>query len=125
LPQAVEGIVNYQVAVKEWNDEILFLRKLVPGGASRSYGIEVARLAALPPELLERAKAILTQWEDLEDKALKKIEGKRGEIPQMDLFAPLSEGQREILEELAGLPLDQFSPLDALNFLFKIRERLR
>jgi DNA mismatch repair protein MutS len=124
LPETVEGIANYQVAVKEWNDEILFLRKLIPGGASRSYGIEVARLAHLPPELLERAKGILVQWEDLEGKALKKIEGKRGEIPQMELFAKLSEGQREILEELEQTPLDRLSPLDALNFLYKIKQRL-
>lgn len=124
LPQAVEGIVNYQVAVKEWNDEILFLRKLIPGGASRSYGIEVARLAHLPEALLQRAKGILAQWEDLEGKALKKIEGKRGEVPQMDLFAGLSEDQREILEELEKISLDQLSPLEALNFLYKIKQRL-
>jgi DNA mismatch repair protein MutS len=124
LPQAVPGIVNYQVAVKEWNNEILFLRKLIPGGASRSYGIEVARLAQLPATLLDRAKAILTQWEDLEDKALKKIEGKAKEIPQMDLFASLSDEQREILDELRQLSLDQLSPLEALNFLYKIKQRL-
>jgi DNA mismatch repair protein MutS len=124
LSAAVEGIVNFQVAVKEWNNEILFLRKLIPGGASRSYGIEVARLAHLPEALLDRAKGILHQWEDLEGKALKKIEGKRGEIPQMELFSGLTEGQREILEELEQTPLDQLSPLEALNFLYKIKQRL-
>jgi DNA mismatch repair protein MutS len=124
LSQTVDGIVNYQVAVKEWNDEILFLRKLIPGGASRSYGIEVARLAQLPEDLLKRAKGILTQWEDLEGKALKKIEGRREEIPQLELFAGLSDGQRAVLEELEQIPLEQLSPLDALNFLYKIRQRL-
>lgn len=58
-----EGVSNYNVAVREWNDQIIFLRKIVPGGADKSYGIQVARLAGLPKEILDRAKEILSQLE--------------------------------------------------------------
>ena len=58
-----DGVCNFNVAVREWNDQIIFLRKIVPGGADKSYGIQVARLAGLPREILDRAKEILTQLE--------------------------------------------------------------
>jgi DNA mismatch repair protein MutS len=58
-----KGVANYNVAVREWNEQIIFLRKIVPGGADRSYGIQVARLAGLPKEILERAKDILAHLE--------------------------------------------------------------
>lgn len=57
------GVINYNVAVREWNDQIIFLRKIVPGGADKSYGIQVARLAGLPRQILDRAKHILTELE--------------------------------------------------------------
>ncbi|MDQ6626619.1 MAG: DNA mismatch repair protein MutS, partial [Verrucomicrobiota bacterium] len=63
LAQERSGVVNYNVAVREWNEQIIFLRKIVPGGADRSYGIQVARLAGLPKEILERAKGILADLE--------------------------------------------------------------
>jgi DNA mismatch repair protein MutS len=58
-----EGVCNFNVAVREWNDQIIFLRKIISGGADKSYGIQVARLAGLPREILERAKEILAQLE--------------------------------------------------------------
>ena len=57
------GVANFNVAVREWNEQIIFLRKIIPGGADRSYGIQVARLAGLPKEILERAKDILSHLE--------------------------------------------------------------
>jgi DNA mismatch repair protein MutS len=57
------GVCNWNVAVREWNEQIIFLRKIVPGGADKSYGIQVARLAGLPREILDRAKDILAQLE--------------------------------------------------------------
>ncbi|CAN5563853.1 DNA mismatch repair protein MutS [soil metagenome] len=63
LAQERNGVVNYNVAVREWNEQIIFLRKIVPGGADRSYGIQVARLAGLPKEILDRAKNILAHLE--------------------------------------------------------------
>jgi DNA mismatch repair protein MutS len=56
-------VCNFNVAVREWNDQIIFLRKIVPGGADKSYGIQVARLAGLPKEILDRAKDILSHLE--------------------------------------------------------------
>lgn len=63
LSQSREGVQNYNVAVREWNDQIIFLRKIVPGSADKSYGIQVARLAGLPPEIIGRAREILEQLE--------------------------------------------------------------
>jgi DNA mismatch repair protein MutS len=63
LAEERSGVRNYNVAVREWNEQIIFLRKIVPGGADKSYGIQVARLAGLPREILERAKDILTHLE--------------------------------------------------------------
>jgi DNA mismatch repair protein MutS len=59
-----KGVVNFNVAVREWNEQIIFLRKIVPGGADKSYGIQVARLAGLPSEILDRAKDILAHLEN-------------------------------------------------------------
>ena len=56
-----KGVVNFNVAVREWNEQIIFLRKIIPGGADKSYGIQVARLAGLPREILDRAKDILAE----------------------------------------------------------------
>jgi DNA mismatch repair protein MutS len=60
------GVRNYNVAVREWNDQIIFLRKIVRGGADKSYGIQVARLAGLPPQIIARAKEILSNLEQSE-----------------------------------------------------------
>jgi DNA mismatch repair protein MutS len=59
-----KGVVNFNVAVREWNEQIIFLRKIIPGGADKSYGIQVARLAGLPREILDRAKDILAHLEN-------------------------------------------------------------
>jgi DNA mismatch repair protein MutS len=60
------GVRNYNVAVREWNDQVIFLRKIIPGGADKSYGIQVARLAGLPPSVLARAREILSNLEQHE-----------------------------------------------------------
>jgi DNA mismatch repair protein MutS len=94
LAEDRSGVCNFNVAVREWNDQIIFLRKIVPGGADKSYGIQVARLAGLPKEILDRAKDILSQLEapngTLEQPAkTKKQKGKRQtepEKPQLDLL---------------------------------------
>ncbi|MFL6553888.1 MAG: MutS-related protein, partial [Chthoniobacterales bacterium] len=63
LAEDREGVCNLNVAVREWNEQIIFLRKIIPGGADKSYGIQVARLAGLPKEILDRAKEILAHLE--------------------------------------------------------------
>jgi DNA mismatch repair protein MutS len=121
LAGAVEGIENYQVVVKEWNDRILFLRKLVKGGASRSYGIEVARLAGLPEALLARAREVLRQWEQVEGRALTGLHPEKENVPQLDLFAAPSN---PAIEAIRALSLEALTPIEALNFLYKIKEKL-
>ncbi len=88
-----KGVGNFNVAVREWNEQIIFLRKIVPGGADRSYGIQVARLAGLPKAILDRAKDILSQLETSNHAEEPPAKGKRGkrlrpvpEKPQMDLW---------------------------------------
>ena len=95
LAEERKGVANFNVAVREWNEQIIFLRKIVPGGADKSYGIHVARLAGVPKEILDRAKDILAHLEKpngTED-APKSGKGRRGkqrttveEKPQLDLF---------------------------------------
>jgi DNA mismatch repair protein MutS len=93
LAEERKGVCNLNVAVREWNEQIIFLRKIIPGGADKSYGIQVARLAGLPKEILDRAKEILAHLERpnmaaAPDKTKrKKTSGMpRSEKPQMDLL---------------------------------------
>jgi DNA mismatch repair protein MutS len=89
-----KGVCNYNVAVREWNEQIIFLRKIVPGGADKSYGIQVARLAGLPKEILDRAKEILSHLENpngavAQEKPKRKRSSKgmpQSEKPQLDLL---------------------------------------
>jgi DNA mismatch repair protein MutS len=89
-----EGVCNFNVAVREWNDQIIFLRKIIPGGADKSYGIQVARLAGLPKEILDRAKDILSHLEKPDGitappaKSRKRSTktGAKNEKPQLDLL---------------------------------------
>ena len=93
LAEDRSGVCNFNVAVREWNEQIIFLRKIVPGGADKSYGIHVARLAGLPKEILDRAKEILAHLENPDGAALRPAKRKRSakgmprpEKPQLDLL---------------------------------------
>jgi DNA mismatch repair protein MutS len=120
-------VKNLTVAVREVGDRIVFLRKLVPGGASRSYGIEVAKLAGLPSEVLARAREILKNLEALEvdegGHASLARESKRKAAPvpanQLGLFAPPPPDPvvQQLRRELESLNLDTLRPIDALNLL--------
>jgi DNA mismatch repair protein MutS len=90
-----KGVANFNVAVREWNEQIIFLRKIIPGGADKSYGIHVARLAGVPKEILDRARDILAHLEKPNGTAevQKPAKGRRNknamptsQKPQMDLF---------------------------------------
>ncbi|HCU25236.1 MAG TPA: DNA mismatch repair protein MutS [Deltaproteobacteria bacterium] len=118
LAEQVAGVANYQVAVKEWNDQILFLRKLLPGGASRSYGIEVARLAGLPEALLQRAREVLHHLENAEDAALGKLSSAKPAARQLGLF---EAAPHPVLEELRRVQPETLSPIEALNYLFELK----
>jgi DNA mismatch repair protein MutS len=122
---------NLTVAVREVGDRVVFLRKLVPGGASRSYGIEVAKLAGLPREVLARAREILANLESLEvddaGHAALSRSGKRRERAapdQLGLFAAADPRLARIRDDLAALAPEKLTPLEALNLLADMKRRL-
>ncbi|MGE5258980.1 MAG: MutS-related protein, partial [Hyphomicrobiales bacterium] len=113
---------NFNIAVREWNEEIIFLRKLVPGGTNRSYGIQVARLAGIPTGVIERARKILYSIESGEHAfagAAPVSPGTRPAPRQLDLFRSV---ESQILERLRGLDITQLTPLDAMNLLGLLQE---
>jgi DNA mismatch repair protein MutS len=119
LADRLARVRNFHVAVKEWNDEIIFLHKVGPGGTDRSYGIQVARLAGLPKTVIARAREILAE---LSQNPGARVPGEPDRSPQLALFPhPMDP----TLEELAALDLHAITPLEALNLLAKWQERLR
>jgi DNA mismatch repair protein MutS len=120
---------NLTVSVKEVGDQVVFLRKLVPGGASRSYGIEVARLAGLPAEVLARAREILKNLEALEvdeggHAALARGGRRAAPAGQMGLFPGPDPRLEALRRDLRALDLESLRPLDALNLLAEWKKRL-
>jgi len=119
-------VKNFNFAVREWNDEVIFLRRIVPGSASRSYGIQVARLAGLPKEVIERAKEILGNLEkgELTKGGLPRLAIKQGEDKgpgQLDLFSADDEWIRRELRDIA---IDSMSPIEAMNKLYELKKRI-
>jgi DNA mismatch repair protein MutS len=115
-------VQNFNIAVKEWNDEIIFLRKLVQGGTNRSYGIQVARLAGIPPAVIRRAKEILCGIESGEHGAPVTVAPGRGVPPgpvQLDLFR---KSETQVLARLRTVDLDKLTPLEAMNLLNMLQE---
>jgi DNA mismatch repair protein MutS len=118
-------VKNYNVAVKEWNDEIIFLRRLVEGGTNRSYGIQVGRLAGIPPKVLDRAKEILKNIEAGEFDGLgvpylgrSKGKGNRCADVQLGLFGAAYE---PVIDRLRRLDVETMTPLEALNHLHELK----
>jgi len=121
-----QRVKNFNVAVREWNDRIIFLRKLVPGGTSRSYGIQVARIAGLPESVLGRAKEIL---QNLEEKEIDEIgitrlanrssESDRGDFLQLSLF---KSEDGKLRDWIRGLDISSMTPLEALIELNRLKE---
>ena len=128
LSQTKERVRNYNIAVKEWNDEIIFLRKLVEGGTNRSYGIQVARLAGIPGSVVSRAKKILTRIENAEHEPAGRSHDpdpdSRGgqQQVQLELFTP--PGQ-EIMKKIKRLDLASMTPIEALNYLDELQKEAR
>jgi DNA mismatch repair protein MutS len=122
-----ERVRNYNVAVREWGGEIIFLRKIVEGGTNRSYGIQVARLAGLPQKVIDRAKEILSNLErgELDSMGLPKIAkskiagSKPPALVQPSLFVQVDP----IRAQLKKIKIDQLTPLDALNVLDDLKKK--
>ncbi|SFI45253.1 DNA mismatch repair protein MutS [Planctomicrobium piriforme] len=125
LPQTMPRVCNWNVAVHEENGDVVFLHKIVPGAADRSYGIHVARLAGVPREVLTRANVILSTLEtDHHDEVGKmKIPArKRQNSRQLSLFV---EPEHPLLDELRDMKLDELTPLAALQALHKLQGKLK
>lgn len=139
LALTLERVKNFNVAIKEWNDQIIFLRRVVEGGADKSYGIQVARLAGLPPEVVRRAREVLANLEQAEfdDRgepvAAHKTErgktekGREEENPLSDQAAPqlglFSSREALLAQELADMDLDAMTPLEAMNKLAELKKK--
>ena len=121
LAERLPRVRNFHVAVREWNDEIVFLHKVRPGGTDRSYGIQVARLAGLPPAVIRRAREILAELES-ERAALAPAATPAADAVQLGLFPPAHD---PILKDLAGLEIAAMTPLEALNLLAEWQRQLR
>jgi DNA mismatch repair protein MutS len=118
LAAELPRVRNVHVAVREWRDEIVFLHKVEAGATDRSYGIHVARLAGLPDDVVERARALLAEFEQ---QAPTPPPPRGVETGQLSLFAP---GSHPVLEALATLDLNRLTPIDALNLLNRFRREL-
>ena len=137
LEGKLDSVNNYCIAVREQGDDIIFLRKIIRGGADKSYGIQVARLAGVPDSVIDRAKEIASWLEetDVTDKAknlqvrtsAKKKEVVREAVPaekQMSLF-DIYPADHPVLKELAGLDVSNMTPIQALNTLYELQKRLK
>ena len=114
-----EGIRNYCVAVQERGGDVLFLRKIVPGGADRSYGIHVAKLAGLPPTVIARAQQVLAQLEQPDTLIKETVQSSKQEQQRDSLPHP-----HPIIEEMKQIDLFSMTPLDALNRLADLQRRI-
>lgn len=124
LGEKIEGVKNYSVAVKEKGDDVIFLRKIIPGGADESYGIYVAKLAGIKKCVINRAKEILKYLENV-DLAKKTIDEKRKRVTteeiQVDMF---NYKMAEVTKILEKTNLDELSPKDALDVLYRLKEKI-
>jgi len=139
LARTKPRVANAHFEAREWDDEVVFLRRLVAGGANRSYGIQVARLAGLPGAVIERAREILANLEggEFDDRGRPRLashvseggaatEPDTAEVDQLGLFesARSRPGEREVLEALRASDPERTTPLDALALLARLRGRL-
>jgi DNA mismatch repair protein MutS len=124
LADRLSGVQNYHVSVKENAGGIVFLRRVEPGAADRSYGIEVAKLAGLPTEMIERAREVLHEHESAGRRVTEELEADDHAAPsnvQLSIFTPLSQ---QIVDRLRDADLNRLSPIEALNLLYELKKQL-
>ena len=132
LENLLTGVKNYNIAVQEWNDTIVFLRKIKRGSADQSYGIQVARLAGVPNAVISRAKEILGNLEEheLSPQGLSgqsRRKKKQKESSQLDIFdamVQLDTEKNEILEEIKKIDVNNLTPIEAINKLAELKKKL-
>jgi DNA mismatch repair protein MutS len=126
LADAVPGVVNAHVEVREWKDEIVFLHKILPGRSDRSYGIHVARLAGLPPGVIARARDILgaLEQDELTRGGRPALSGAPSSSQQLGLFQTPVERDDTVRERLQELDLNRTTPLEALQILSELKKEI-
>jgi len=125
LAEQLSGVKNYHVSVKEAGGSVVFLRRVEPGAADRSYGIEVAKLAGLPNEVVVRAREVLAEHESSERRLSEHLTPGASEVAerpaQLTIFTPLSQ---PVLDKLRAVDLDRLTPLEALNLLAELKKEI-
>ena len=118
LENTLPGTVNYNIAVKTRGEDIIFLRKILPGGADRSYGIEVAKLAGLPDKVVQRAKTVLKELE--EENGVQYVAARKEE----DQVSLTAIGEGEVLDALRRCQVETLTPLEAMNLIYEWKQKL-
>jgi len=124
LGEELPLVKNYRVSIKEIPGGIIFLRKVEPGAADKSYGIEVAKLAGLPIDVIRRAREVLIQHEGQERQSVRQFEGKEPQQPssvQLAIFTPLSQ---QIVDRLKEVDVNHLTPIEALTLLDELKKQL-
>ena len=131
LENVLMNVKNFNVSVKEWNDKMIFMRKIEKGGADQSYGIQVARLAGVPLKVINRAKQILRNLEEhelspqgLTAQLKKQLSGKSPQRDIFEVFIEKSEEKNEVLDELAEIDVNSITPMEALQKLVELQKKL-
>jgi DNA mismatch repair protein MutS len=129
LAVVLKGVKNYTIQVKEWNEEIIFLRKIIEGVADKSYGIQVARLAGLPEVLLNRANEVLSNLEksELSEVRIPKIKNSKKEntLNQSEQYGLFSETVHPVVKQLENLEPDNLSPRQAIETLYELKKLIK
>ena len=124
LEDEIDGIVNFNIAAKKKGDSLIFLRKIVRGATDDSYGIEVAKLAGLPREVVSRAREILTQIESEGSKGAPVVVKSDYEAP--DLFAQIERHESdEVADRLRETDINTLTPIEAMNLVFELKKILK
>ncbi|MGN0504760.1 MAG: DNA mismatch repair protein MutS [Ruminococcus sp.] len=127
LEELIEGVKNYNIAVKKKGDDITFLRRIVPGGADDSYGVEVAKLAGVPEVIIKRAKQILSELianaPDMEREKLRSVSENSFDREPLELSL-IPSGDSEIIKKLRSTDVETLTPIEAINLLYEMKKML-
>ena len=124
LASRFKGVRNLNVAVREWEDQVIFLHRIVEGGTDRSYGIHVARLAGIPADVLKRARQLLSELA-VQHVGKPKISAKQRRTEDDQQLKLFVDPRQEVITILAGANLDELTPMQAFDLLRKLKEKLR
>ena len=125
LEELIDGVKNYNIAVKKKGDDITFLRRIIPGGADDSYGVEVAKLAGVPEVIIKRAKQILSELSSDTPVASATISKKNSEPDFNDMqLSLIPSGDSEVIRRLRNSDIDTLTPIEAINLLYELKKLL-